>query len=639
MGEHGEPAVEAPDPADAVAAAAQAGTEAVSVALAKRRAGGKADARLDAVLEEQARFLRLQSEHLHEQRALVLSRLRWGRFSDRVKAALQVMTGLVGFFIVVALGAMAWSAHEDHGVSIAAFSVPPDLAQRGLTGQVLASQLLDRLAELQRKTVTARPASTYASDWGADIKVEIPETGVSIGELNRYLRDWLGSETRITGEVVRTSIGVAVTARAGEEPGQRFEGGEADLDRLVGQAAEGVYRQTQPYRWAVYLQSVGRTAEAASAYAQLAQGGAAEDRPWAYVGWGFLLLTQGDARGALEKAREAIRIAPDYSGGYLVALAANSVLGHPEDTLALMRQADRRLRGGERFMSPEGNIDLLLGDYRAWAAILAKDRDSSLTTEGRMGFYVPSMALAAAMVQNHDVSGARAVVASVDPTVAVRASITPWAVEANSRFELEDWAGAIRVVEAGSGSSCMAWGCAIAYAMLGRLDEARALADKSPLDSDDGLIVRGRVAAAARDWAAADRWFATASRHDPSIPLAPAAWGGALLAKGDFDGAIAKLAEAHRRGPHYADPLELWGEALMKKGDLAGAIGKFAAADPDAPRWGRNHLRWGEALLRSGRYAEARSQFEAANGMDLSRPDRAALDVFLNRTAKGPLHG
>jgi len=92
--------------------------------------------------------------------------------------------------------------------------VPPDLAQRGMTGQVVASELLDGLASLQRKTVTARPASTYANDWGGDIKVEIPETGISIGELNRYLRQWLGSETRISGEVVRTPTGVAVTARA-----------------------------------------------------------------------------------------------------------------------------------------------------------------------------------------------------------------------------------------------------------------------------------------------------------------------------------------------------------------------------------------------------------------------------------------
>jgi hypothetical protein len=77
----------------------------------------------------------------------------------------------------------------------------------------------------------------------------------------------------------------------------------------------------------------------------------------------------------------------------------------------------------------------------------------------------------------------------------------------------------------------------------------------------------------------------------------------------------------------------------MLKGDLAGAVAKFAEADKHAPRWGRNHLRWGEALMLQGRYREARAQFETANGLDLSTPDRAALNVLLARTASGPLHG
>jgi hypothetical protein len=48
---------------------------------------------------------------------------------------------------------------------------------------------------------------------------------------------------------------------------------------------------------------------------------------------------------------------------------------------------------------------------------------------------------------------------------------------------------------------------------------------------------------------------------------------------------------------------------------------------------------WGEALMLAGRYAEARRQYEIASGLDLYRPERAALDVLLARTAKGHLHG
>ncbi len=110
------------------------------------------------------------------------------------------------------------------------------------------------------------------------------------------------------------------------------------------------------------------------------------------------------------------------------------------------------------------------------------------------------------------------------------------------------------------------------------------------------------------------------------------------LGHGDTDGAIAALSTAHAKSPNFADPLELWGEALVQKHDFAGAAVKFAEADKDAPKWGRNHLRWGEALLLAGRYAEARTQFQAADALDLNPPDRAALGVFLARTALGPLH-
>ena len=107
----------------------------------------------------------------------------------------------------------------------------------------------------------------------------------------------------------------------------------------------------------------------------------------------------------------------------------------------------------------------------------------------------------------------------------------------------------------------------------------------------------------------------------------------------DTDAAIARLKRAHQLGPHFADPLELWGEALIRNHDFPAAADKFNEADRQAPRWGRNHLMWGEALMLAGRYAEARRQYEIARSLDLSKPDRAALDTLLARTAKGLLHG
>jgi hypothetical protein len=236
-----EPEAEAPE---AISSGSEGVAAAMTAALRRRKRGDRPDPDFDAFLRKQSRLIDLQTEHLHEQRELILSRLRWGRLSDRLKVLLQLFTILVGVVVAGAVGVMAWQAHEDRGVTIAAFTVPPDLAARGLTGQVMASKLLDRLSHMQTETSTARPAKSYANDWAGDIKVEIPETGVSLGELNRALRQWLGRETHITGELVRTPAGLELTARAGSEPGEAVTGEDADLDGLIQKAAESVYHQT-----------------------------------------------------------------------------------------------------------------------------------------------------------------------------------------------------------------------------------------------------------------------------------------------------------------------------------------------------------------------------------------------------------
>ena len=633
---------------------------AMAIGVRKGRAGGKADAVFDSFLRDQQRLINLQTEHLHEQRELILSRLRWGRFSDRLKALLQVLTVLVGVAFTGAVAVMAWQAHEDHGVSIAAFSVPPDFAQRGLTGQVIASEVLDRLSDLQASTVTARPASSYANDWGGDIKVEIPETGVSIGELNGWLRDWLGSGTRITGEVVRTPAGIAVTARAGETSGRRFEGAEGDIDRLVGQAAEAIYAQTQPYRYALWQASHGHEAEALAKFQWLARHGPPQDQPWAYAGWSSALQQRGDFEGGADVVREGLRRGVQlYDSGALNNLSISENALARFDALATARRVEDELeRTGRGFgtlsrdsalENIEGAIAGRLGDYRT--VIELWRRDPGFNLEGR-AVNVKTL-LGRDLVADHDVTAGLRL---SDPTSEGLLYFSGlnyglYSDRMKAALALRDWPGLVTTGEkafslAASDARTRQFAfreeaaiLAAGYARVGRLADARAMLEKTRLDCESCLAARGWVAELAGDHAGADRWFAAFERADPQIPLPDAEWAQALLERGDLDGAIAKARQAHRTGPHYAEPLETWGDALMAKGDYAGAAGKFAEADGDAPRWGRNHLRWGEALMLSGRYAEARAQYRAAAGMDLSKPDRAALDVLLARTAVGPLHG
>ncbi len=70
---------------------------------------------------------------------------------------------------------------------------------------------------------------TYANDWGQQgIKLDIPETGVSLTELDDFLREKLGQESHITGEIVRTASGVSLTARTGLDGAESVTGSEAD---------------------------------------------------------------------------------------------------------------------------------------------------------------------------------------------------------------------------------------------------------------------------------------------------------------------------------------------------------------------------------------------------------------------------
>ncbi len=96
--------------------------------------------------------------------------------------ALEAIVGLILFLVFAAVASAVYQAGRADGLVIESFSAPPDLVQKGLSGQVLASKLLDRLNAMQSGTSSSRAASSFSHDWGDDIKVAIPDTGVSLGE-------------------------------------------------------------------------------------------------------------------------------------------------------------------------------------------------------------------------------------------------------------------------------------------------------------------------------------------------------------------------------------------------------------------------------------------------------------------------
>jgi tetratricopeptide (TPR) repeat protein len=646
MGERGHGDIEEAEAEEALDALNPTG---VALALGRVSKSKAVDAEAIAFLGEQRRLIGLQAEHLHEQRALQLEHLKVRRWKDRLSLALQALGIVAGVGVAAGLAWMVIGAANDHGLVVRPFQTPPDMAQQGVNGQVLAARVLDRLVELDDQTNSVRAGHTYADDWGEAVKLEIPETGISIGELDRWLRRTLGHETRISGELYRTPTGdLVMSVRAGEHAGSRIVQQGADFDGMVDRAAEAIFAQAQPYRYGKYLENQGRLAEAKAVAVRLTEG-PAEERPWAWGQLSNLYLYSGDYQASIAAGGRALALKSDLYIGAENRAGGEEALGYDEAALRdvmmsisiLKREPDQVVPEVLQSWGPtlDGVVADYLGDHMGAA------RAFRIAAAGPNFQHLPEHApafRAYELAMSHDLAAA-ALAGSMPPSSLITDYINNVAfypdVDWARHVAVDDWSAALADLQATEAAARlqgkpgqvyierMAWPLqAQALAGLGRGDEAWTMANRAPLDCYVCLRMRGFAAASRRDWPSAEWWFDRATRHSPSIPYAYLDWARARMARGDMAGAIAKLALAHQKGPRFADVLETWGEALVRQGDMARAIDKFRQADALTPRWGRNHLMWGEALRSDGQGAAARRQFVLARGMDLSSEDRLRLD-------------
>ncbi len=613
----------------------------LAAALAGARSGTD---KADTYLDEATRLARLKIEQLEEERRFE----PFSHFSVMMKAAFESAVALVILAILVAAGAMILSAANDTSLVIEPFSVPADMTAKGLSGQVVAAQLQDRLAALQQQTQSMRAADSYQNNWGDEIQVQIPETGVSLGELNRYLHRWLGHQTRISGEVYDDGGKLTVAARVGSEPARRFTGTNGELDALVQKAAEAVYAKTQPYRYAVYLQTANRTKEAAATYQGLIAHGPKSERSWAYVGLANLAQSRGDNAEALNDLHRAIAARPGFILAYINLRSIQSGLEHGEAAYRTLHKVVELLRAGDEpdinpqaitvnRLAEEAAQAVLDGDYRQ--AIRYSEQVTALpdytgSHDGAYGDEIRYYAFA------HDYAGmeraTKAAATTVPRTPLGKINyiarrfightvIGDWKVALAEAAELEEISKTIGRGAETFRSRTLAPLRAYALAMGGRIAQAQALVAPTPTDCDDCLRIRLRIATMAHDWKAANHWGALCAARTPSLPACLTDWADALRDEGRYGQAVAKYATAHARGPHYADALEGWGEALMLQNRSDLALAKFESADEDAPNWGRLHLKWGEALAYTGDKAGAKKQFGIAATLYLTAGEKAAL--------------
>ncbi len=634
LGEEDEkPEIEAPE--------ALAGSEAFAAAVAARLSTSDPEVARDtsAFLKEQTQLLKVQKEHLSDEHALRLAHLAHQshlllgqRLGQGIRLAFQVVIALVVIVIGIGIAVMLHDAFTSHSVVIDAFEAPAALAARGVTGTVVASDVLDELTRLQDATRTAlvNEKRSLTNAWSSQVKVDVPETGISLGEISRLLRARFGHDLHIGGELVETaSGGLALSVRGDGVVPKTFTGGADEYQKLVVDAAQYLYAGFQPYLWGAYLGESGRCPDAIafvrSVYAS------ADDRERALLLnlWGGCEMaidpSTASSRDALEKYQEAVKLRPDFWLGYHNQAERLMALGEEESAWrvgeALIQAAGGRPSNVAEYLEPFDELTWNLpAELRTEIAAAETGNPNGLNT-------------AITDVQLHDPAAAALALQTVpaDPTIpstfsSLVASASAhiarglWAEEIGDVSQAETEMEAVRVALANPVVTLFLRDrmCQIAPVeeAAGHPDRADAiLADPAAAHFVDCQRFRGDILDHRGNWVGAQQAYAAAVALAPDLPAGYYSWGIALARHGDLAGALSKLQAANQRGPHWADPLEAWGDVLAKQGRFKQALEKYDEALKYAPNW---------AALKQARDTAARKRsaggldgrFQAANDSD-----------------------
>jgi len=486
---------------------------------------------------------------------------------------------------------------------IDSFNAPPSLAADGLNGQVLASGLLDVLTRIQAASRANIEHRNLSNAWTNEIAIDVPETGISIGQLERMIKTRFGHDQHIQGDLVKTPAGLALTVRGTGILPKTFTGESGALDKLLTQAGEYVFGQSQPGLWAAYLSNNDRNEEAIR-FAQGAYNAVdASERPYVLNYWANAISGKGDDGAnaeALPLYREAVRLKPDFWIGYSNIMFALSGLGDEEGVVRVGEQM-MKAAGGRPGRAPENTYQNY--DQQVWdlptlrTEIIADIESNSGIGSGSAAAGAEILTVAQMEVQMHDVEAAalRLKTTPVDeknlPDVAY--AVFDRALLAEESGDLKaaakQWDGfAVAYANPIVSTNNPSYICnaAVTYEKTGQPARAdAALNAVGKLTYVDCYRFRGDVLDLRGDWAGAQACYANAVKLAPSVPSGYYSWGIALAKHGDLDGAAAKLKDANQKGPHWADPLKAWGEVLVKQGKTKQALAKYDAALKYAPNW------------------------------------------------------
>jgi tetratricopeptide (TPR) repeat protein len=592
---------------DVEAQGAKSSAEAFAAAVAAKLADHDPEVARNTAdfLNEQTQLLRVQKEHLKDEHAARLHYLLGQarevdirRFGLRLRVGFQLFLALIATLIGIGAVVMIRDAITSRSVVIESFDAPPALAARGVTGRVVAAGLLDELRRLQSATRADASKRDLSNAWTGEIKLAVPETGVSLGEISRILKSRFGHDLHIEGELVQTEAGgLMLTVRGDNVPAKSFTGTADQLGKLTTDAAGYVYAKSEPVLWAYYLTNRGHNQEAVEFSRTAVAGASKEDRPYLLNTWANAISnTGGPAQESLALYRAALKLKPDYWVGYNNVMQSLWIMGDEQGAWKAGMDM-RAVAGGRPGRAPETyyqNWDLFTWNLGPWLTETVADAEATGGLGSSVGA-VSGLAIADIQMRQHDLEAAELTLQTIkddpdDPSIATMSHFV------RARIAAEQSQPALAVSEAEAfqpgfanpaissqwpGYQC--WVAPIEEA-AGHPDRADAVL-KSAGSFVDCYRFRADILDGRGDWNGAQKAYAEAVALAPDLPAAYYSWGAALAKHGDLQGAATKLSDANSRGPNWADPLKAWGDVLVKQGNDSAALAKYDAALKLAPNW------------------------------------------------------
>jgi tetratricopeptide (TPR) repeat protein len=584
-----------------------AGADALASAIAVEAAETGAGSRPDAVgyLQSQKALVDLQVAHfegerrlVHTERVLAIAAARRKRFADRLRIIVQLLVTLAALIAATAVVILIYGAVTARSVVVDPFRTPPALAPGGVNGEVVASGLLDDLQALQSVTRSASRILEARNAWSSDIRIEVPDTGVSIGEIDRLLRQRLGHDLHIGGDLVRTDTGdLALTVRGDGVPGQTFQGGPGDLPKLTREAAEYVYGRSQPIQFATYLAFNGREADALG-FLPGAFARATNDETRAQLAnkWGGAYTALNKPAEAIAKFRLAMALKPHYWNAWSNTVGALPGVDGEEagwrEARRMLDAVDRTPRDRRPELYVLANPASLVWDLPLLLAALLDDASHNGGAGVNANITGPQIADVHGLM--HDPAGAARYLAQSDPsdpTTRIETELT----RAYGALDQHDPAPAVEPLEAFwkawvadpdlqftmPDTPCVA---GLVFGLVGRVAEAEAVFARTGRWSRC-YAAHGDVLEHAGDLSGAERVWAEGLSVAPDLPFIYLHRGQSEFRRGDLARAAADFAAANARAPHFADPLKAWGDLLARQGRWRDARAKYDEALKYAPAW------------------------------------------------------